>query len=505
MSSQTNVSTRAPHLDSARGNNPAPSHLRGPLGGPQRSGELQTLDPRRLPFKKSGTHWNPINGDGISGTRGAFDESNAANNIDRPLVMQFLARPFVNGAEESYIVKADAVLLLKSASQSTGRSTILNIGCFNILSKIGYMECKGILRYLHELNPDENTGLIIPSEADLFGGRYYKDFSEKYAKSFLDEREAGMYSREANNVLATKQQSLHLKGLALDRRNEQRKVYVAAQELNETAGELMELASVPLDTNIPDASSLTSDEIEKRKRSIASIDQMIRNSAKELGNHANDEYKTNKRSIAFFNNRKDLSSEGLRYMYAGSMSDLWNFLGFVKSSANDPDPTNPTQNTRVDGRGLPITVAVERRTHACVNLWGSNLNIGDKLFFLETRVKSNISGNLGSIGPTMIGSKIAANSNVWGGEIDGWGEFQLVPFSNGKNGPTLEDLTFVDVAGRTCVARAKFVGTLAEGLEGKKFPKHLRNLACGLVSGQTAREAFDAAAKIDKICIHQGH
>lgn len=453
--------------------------IRGLLGAPVPFGEIKTFLPNnpQVVSASQSTRYNPwaiMGNQSPQNISGSMDEEASSRNIENGIHMQFVARPHKDRKEWN-IITGDAVFGLRSPTQSTGRITMLNLGTLNCVLRLGYQEnykrFKDIKQYDSECKDIE-----FLSESDLFGERWYDEWVDSYKHQLLGDitldsstdvtLASGKYN---NNIILDAgsvgySQSMNKKDKITERLNEKRSIKIIAACTNEVSEEIEVLLSMRRPQIVGSFSNIDT----------SILDNLIDQSLRVTKAYTDKRYAIYQKSKKFWLIKKDLMVEGLRFLYAGSIMDHWNFLGVVRSSSNDTGQANNLTNTN-SGRGTAVGVTFTKKVYELTNVWGNNLSIGDKLWFVLTRIK-NAKGD--------------------------WGEFQLVPYSNGRNKPSIGERTYIDMSGKQAYAPVFYVGYLSESLDGKVAPQGKRTLAAGLSPNQTHKEAYIATCGLDKLTIH---
>jgi hypothetical protein len=434
--------------------------IRGLLGGPVSFGEIDAFLPNnpqvvRPPFGEKSNPWTVMGGQSPQNIAGAMDENASSRNVENGLVMQYVARPFQN-KDHLFIITGDIVFGLRSKLQQTGPITMLNLGSLNVIIRKGYHENLARLKEMKELNEDLSDIDFLP-ESSLFGERMYNRWKETHKDTFLPttapEFSDGRSKRRSDSDEDVDDENDE----GITRTNEKRRVRIVAGNSNEFAREIDEVLALKT-TNAFGTN-----------RNGNALERLVNSNLKKERDESSERYQLFAKSLKFWNDKKDLMSEGLRFFYAGSIMDHWNFLGIVRSSTNDTGYANNVTNG-AGGKGVAIAVTVAKKTFTMTNVFHNTLDIGDKLFLILKRAET--------------------------------GEFQFYPFSRGKDWPTFEDTNYVDVSGHVATGPVIFLGYTSESLDSKIRPQGTRIIASGLKTNQTNLEAYNAAVALDKLTVH---
>ena len=397
------------------------------------------------PFGAKSNPWTVMGGQSPQNISGAMDEGASSRNIENGLISQYVARPFAN-KDHLLIVTGDIVFGLRSKSQQTGPITMLNLGSLNIVLRQGYHE--NLVRYKEMKQADDDfNDLHHLSESELFGTRWYDQWRETHADKQLrpedDEIRDDGDEEDAEND-------------GVIRANEKRRVRIVAKLSNDVTREINEVLALRSANYRMNANG-------------NAFDRLINENLRREKDESMARHKTFVKSFKFWNEKKDLMSEGLRFLHAGTIMDHWNFLGIVRSSTNDTGYANNLTNG-AGGKGTAVAVTICKKTFTFTNYFNNTLAIGDKLFLILTRADS--------------------------------GEFQFYPWSKGKEWPSYDDLKYIDMSGSIATAPVIYLGRLSESLDGKIRPQGQRISASGLKAGQKNLESHNSSVSLDKLTVH---
>lgn len=422
--------------------------IRGLLGGPVGFGEINTFLPNnpqvvQPPFGAKSNPWTVMGNQSPQNISGAMDDNASSRNVENGLVMQYVARPFAT-KDHLLLVTGDIAFGLRSKSQQTGPITMLNLGSMNVILRKGYHENLARFKEMKQLN-DELADVKYLPESTLFGDRWYNSWKETNDQtSFRTEGDEKTQSDENNDDGVT-------------RSNEKRSVRITAGIKNELVGEINEVLALK-STNVYGAN-----------RGGNAFEKLINTNLQKEQEASYARHKVFIQSLKFWNDKKDLMSDGLRFFYAGSIMDHWNWLGVVRSSTNDTGYENNLTNG-AGGKGVAIAITVAKKAFTMTNVFNNTMDIGDKMFLVLKRAET--------------------------------GEFQYYPFSRGKERPTYDDIKYIDVSGHVAIAPVIYLGYLSESLDSKIRPQGQRTIACGLKNGQTSLEAYRSSVSLDKLTVH---
>lgn len=292
---------------------------------------------------------------------------------------------------------------------------------------------------LKEHLTDEKVSIKNLSETDIFGYRQYDGWVKKQSDQLLT-------SPDASSTLAIKKLSNIRENCMMEEID---------KEINRIKREFS-----------------STNNISKPDRFLS---EQISENLEKLNGWCQKEVELHERSLKFWKDKIALQSRGLRYLHLGAIMDHWNFLGVVRSSNNDQGYIERYRNN-AHGHGVTLSVSVAKKVPVVFNIWSNDLDVGDDLYLILKRSQDFNTGE--------------------------WGAFQVYPFSNGKQLPTAEDLEYVDYSGTVQLGTYFYVGMLAESLRNAIRPQEKRKVAAGIMSGQTAKDAFDAIVLLDKIVVH---
>lgn len=426
-------------------NSPDPV-IRNLLGNPVGSGEIKTtmLNGSQVvgpPFGVKSNKWLVAAGQSPQNIAGALDET-AKEDIEEGIYHDFIARPWPD-ERHMFIVTCDLLFALRSKTQATGTATMLNLGSMNVTLREGFELNEQ--RYKEYIEDSEWSGVEPLSERDLFGERMYAHWKNTNNFQSLDKK-----SKKPKE------------GVVDESHKTNTKLNVVAGRSNEIQDDLNALAD-----------HLNGRRTTQETNEAKYLEAAIKASIKSEWTDVKEESSTYALSRKFWEEKKDLSRDGLRYLYMGSILDHWSLIGVVRSSTNDTGYENRYVNN-ARGKGVDLSVIIAKKTHTLFNFWSNDLSIGDKLFLILKRVKT----------PSGL-----------------WGPFQFIPFSNGRHYPTREDLVYEDISGAEELGYVIYVGSLSEKVSFQR-PQETRALACGLVYGRNSKDAFDAAVVLDKLTVH---
>ena len=399
------------------------------------------------PFGAKSNPWTVMGGQSPQNIAGAMDEGASSRNVENGLIMQYVARPFKN-KDHLLIITGDLAFGLRSKSQQTGPITMLNLGSLNVILRLGWHENLARYKEMKQLNDDLFDVDFLP-ESTLFGTRWYDLWKETHKEmtTFDVDGRTRRTDDEENDD-----------GDDVTRTNEKRRVRITAGISNEYAREINEVLA--LKTTGFGAN-----------RNGNALEKLINANLKQERDESVARHAAFVKSLKFWNDKKDLMTDGLRFLYAGTIMDHWNLLGIVRSSTNDSGYANNVTNGS-GGKGVAIAITVAKKTFTCTNVFNNTLDIGDKLFLILKRAET--------------------------------GEFQFYPFSRGKDGPTYEDLKYKDLSGHIAIAPVLYIGYLSESLDAKIRPQGQRMIASGLKPGQKNLDAYNSAVALDKLTVHYG-
>ena len=431
--------------------------------------------------------WRVMAGHSPQDISGALDGNDLQDGVEKGIEYNFHSKICENGSHE-LLVTGDYVFACRSKGQESGSITLQDVGCFNILLKAGYEEDLIRFKELQAISVKEGKEVYALSEAEIYGERYYEKWKNGHKRSFLtrgsmggsyypDDDEADAIAegprRPQNNddeddedggvvgrpkICAEKSNDLQADNAALLRTLKQGSVSANEVKRSRYVGnEKVEMEQM----RILNAFLL---------KSIESEQKMLKT-----------ESEARFRSLTFWKNRMGKCNNGLNYLYVGSIADFWNALGVVRSSSNDNGYANRlTSNApSTRNRGPQVVVTTCKKSFQTTNIWKNELQLWDKVYYVLKRVD------------VPRGSK-------------NWGPFQVVPFSNGREKPTPEDLEYVDFSGRKATGLILYVGYLSESTRGAIFPQQTRTMAAGIPTFCTPKETYDAKVVLDKLVLHVG-
>jgi hypothetical protein len=201
----------------------------------------------------------------------------------------------------------------------------------------------------------------------------------------------------------------------------------------------------------------------------------IRRSLETNASRAAEAAAVDKLSKKFWTEKKDMQEGGLRYLHLGSIRRWWNWLGIVKSSTNDADPFLGSETSGKSTVRIVVTVG-KKVQQGIMNYWSNDICPGDELYLVLTRVKNPKDGS--------------------------WGPFQLIPFSNGRNPPSKEDLEFEDFGGEQCQGCFWYIGHVSEApVLNISTPQESRDIAAGLIPGVSDQDAHYQSKKLNRLVV----
>ena len=419
-------------------------------------GEINTFLPRnpQVAGPSDGLKSNPwtvMSGQSPQNIGGAMDNEASSRNTEVGLIMQYLIRQFADKRHER-IITGDIVFALRSKSQQTGPVTVLSIGELNNVLRIGFHQNLARFKSMKQMNDDYKDVVYLP-ESDLFGTRWYDEWKESFSQSKLvtEDSTVGGEGNDSDNDDDDDDDGV-------SRRNEKRRVTIVAEQTN---GYIEDLKEVLSKKNSSYRATAGGNEFERLVNA---------NLERELA-AAIAKQRIYVKSRRFWMEKKDLMTEGLRFLYAGSIMDHWNMLGVVRSSTNDTGIANNLMNN-AGGKGTAVAVTVSKKTFTCTNYFGSALEPWDKLWLILKRVKD--------------------------------GPFQYYPWSNGQERPEYQDLVYVDMSGNLALGQVIYVGRLSESLNGVLRSQEVRAGACGLIPNRNGQEIYNDVVNLDKLTMYVG-